>query len=762
MKLQPGDRLGPYQVRSLLGTGAMGEVYRASDLRLKRDVAIKVISSAEIDREALDRFSAETHAVAALSHPNIITIHDVGELDGLPYAVMELLEGETLRDRLVTGPLPVATALAIARQTASALAAAHAAHIVHRDLKPANVFVLRGGPIKILDFGLAKVLPESDLSTTLATTPGLVIGTFGYMAPQQARGQDLDARADVFACGALLYEMVTGRRAFPGRTLLEVLAATIDARRPGFETAPHVPEPVRRVISRCIDSDPARRFASGAELLAALEWLAEPSQADDRSRSRALSSIAVLPFTDMSKDRDQEYLCDGMAEEIITGLSGIRGLKVASRTAAFQFRDRHADLQEVAQVLKVGGVLEGSVRTAPNRLRVTARLTTLPDSYLRWSKTFDRELADIFEVEDEIARAVVAELRLTLAGPAGAPLIPAATGVTEAYTAYLKGRYYWNRRTEESLQSAIDCFTQAIAADPRYAKAHAGLADAYATLAVYGLRPPKDVMPTAKAMALKALEIEPDLAEAYVSLALVDSVYDWSWSEAEGHFGRALDLAPDYATAFQWYALNCLVPCGRFEEAQGAIDRAAATDPVSLPITISAGLVSYYSGEYQDAAAVFRRGLALDATFAPAHFFLGQALTEAGAFADGLAHAERAFVLSGRSAETLAGLGYAAAVSGDGARAQTILDELLALSRTRYVSPGVIAQVQAGIGHATEAFESLRAAHDVRASDLAWLAVRPTFRNLRADPRFVELVGQLGLRAEPLANGAAAGPPTLC
>jgi len=311
MKFNSGDKLGPYHVRSLLGKGAMGEVYRASDPRLKRDVAIKVMSSPEIDRQALDRFSAETHAVAALSHPNIITIHDVGEVNGLPYAVMELLEGETLRDRLATGALPIAETITIAKQAASALAAAHAAHIVHRDLKPANVFVLRSGSIKILDFGIAKIMSQSDLATTMVTTPGLVIGTFGYMAPEQARGEDLDARADVFACGALMYEMVTGRRAFPGRTMVEVLAATIDNRRPGFDGAPHVPEQIRRVIGRCVEIDPASRFASGAELLASLERLAEPGHEDrQRDSGAALSSIAVLPFTDMSKERDQEYLCE--------------------------------------------------------------------------------------------------------------------------------------------------------------------------------------------------------------------------------------------------------------------------------------------------------------------------------------------------------------------------------------------------------------------------------------------------------------------
>jgi serine/threonine-protein kinase len=747
-------------VRALLGTGGMGEVYRASDPRLKRDVAIKVMSTTQIDREALNRFAAETHAVAALSHPNIITIHDVGEVNGLPYAVMELLDGETLGDRLACGPLPVAQALTIAAQIASALAAAHAVHIVHRDLKPANVFVLRSGSIKILDFGVAKVLSQSDLATTTGTLAGQMIGTPGYMAPEQARGEAPDARADVFACGVLLYEMVTGRRAFPGRTFIDVLAATIDGRRPGFEGAPDVAEPVRRVISRCLEADPALRFASGAELLASLDRLMDPSRGADEQpgSSDALTSIAVMPFTDMSKERDQEYLCEGMAEEIITGLAGMRGLKVASRTAAFQFRGPTVDLQRVAKGLNVGCVLEGSVRTAPNRLRVTARLTTVPDGYLIWSKTFDRELADIFAVEDEIARAVVHELRITLTSPADARLIPTATGVTEAYTAYLKGRYHWNRRTGESLQLAIECFTQAIAADPRYAKAHAGLADAYATLAVYGLRPPQEVMPNAKARALQALEIEPDLAEAYVSLALVESVYDWAWSDAEAHFRRALDLAPAYATAFHWYALNCLVPRGRFAEARGAMERAVAIDPVSLPIATSAGAVSYFSGQFEEAAAAFRTGLALESAFGLGHFFLGQALVESGAFAEALHHAERAVGLSGRSAETLAGLGYAAAVAGDAARARMILDELHALSRTQYVSPGVIAQVHAGLGHVTSALESLRAAYDVRASDLAWLAVRPTFRNLRSDARFAELIRRLGLPAAPLADAAAVRP----
>ena len=756
MRFQSGDQLGPYRVRSLLGAGGMGEVYRASDPRLRRDVAIKVLSAAEIDREALDRFTAETHAVAALSHPNIITIHDVGEVNGLPYAVMELLEGETLGGRLARGPLPLAEALPIATQIASALAAAHAAHIVHRDLKPANVFIVRQGLVKILDFGIARILTPSDSEVTMLSLADEISGTPGYMAPEQARGLAPDARADVFACGAILYEMIAGKRAFGGRTILDVLAATIDSRRPGFDSATDVPEPVRVVIGRCLEVDPESRFASGAELLASLKRLSDTGRSADRHRaaSDGRRSIAVMPFTDMSRERDQQYLCEGMAEEIISGLSAIRGLKVASRTAAFQFAGRSVDLHQVGASLNVDCVLEGSVRTASSRLRVTARLTSVADGYLMWSKAFDRELADIFIVEDEIARAVVDELRVALGGPPDAPLIPAATGVTEAYTAYLKGRFQWNRRSGESLQLAIDSFTEAIGADPRYARAYAGLADVYATLAVYGLRPPQDVMPMAKARALQALEIQPDLAEAHVSLALVESVYDWAWSDAERHFLRALELAPGYATAFQWYALNCLVPRGRFDDARTAVERAVAIDPVSLPITTSAALVSYYSGRFAEAAAELTRALSLDSTFAPGHFFLGQALSESGDFAAALHHAHRAIELSARSPESLAGLGYAAGVAGDVGKARIVLDELRTLASTRFVSPGLIAQVQAGLGDAAGALDSLWAAYDVRASDLSWLAVRPTFRTIRADDQFAALVRRLGLPAAAKAEAA--------
>jgi len=541
MTYSEGTTVGPYEIRQHLGSGGMGEVYRASDRRLSRDVAIKIVS--RLDPSHAARFDAEVRAVAALTHPHIVSIFDVGEIDGRPYAVMEMLDGETLRARINrVGALAESEVVAFGLQIASALDAAHARQIVHRDVKPENIFVLRTGTVKLVDFGLAAAMRPEDITVTRLTAQGLVVGTVGYMAPEQARGAAIDARADVFSCGAVLFEMATSRPAFPGSSAVEILTAIISGVRPSFSGAPVSPW-LQSVIVRCLDSDPSARFRSAAELHSALQHgLTAAPRLQSEERPAPLTSIAVLPFADMSRSQDQDYLCQGIAEELITALSHISGLKVASRTAAFRFRGS-VDVSEAGLALGVACVLEGSVRTAGDRLRVTTRLTQAPDGYLLWSHQFDRGLDDIFAVQDEIARTVVQTLRP--AQPPASTMIETATETTEAYTEYLKGRFHWNRRTEKDIDAAVGHFSRSIAIEPSFARGHAGLGDALATQGLYGLRRPADVMPQAKASALRAVELNSELADGYVPLALVEAVYEWAWGDSERHFLKASALARD-------------------------------------------------------------------------------------------------------------------------------------------------------------------------------------------------------------------------
>lgn len=738
-----GTTVGPYEIRRRLGSGGMGEVYLASDNRLSRDVAIKIVS--RLDPFHAARFDAEVRAVAGLTHPHIVSIFDVGEIDGRPYAVMEMLDGETLRARINrVGALSESEVVAFGVQIASALDAAHARQIVHRDVKPENIFVLRTGTVKLVDFGLAAAMQPGDIAVTRLTAQGLVVGTVGYMAPEQARGATIDARADVFSCGAVLFEMATGRPAFPGSSAVEILTAIISGVRPSFSAVP-VSQWLQSIIVRCLHRDPSARFQSAAELHSALErGLAAAPGRQSVERPAQPTSIAVLPFADMSRGRDQEYLCEGIAEELITALSHISGLKVASRTAAFRFRGSAVDVSQAGLALGVECVLEGSVRTAGNQLRVATRLTQARDSYLLWSHQFDRSLDDIFAVQDEIARTVIQTLRPSQ--PPASTMIETATEATEAYTEYLKGRFHWNRRTEKDIDAAVVHFSRSIAIEPSFARGHAGLGDALATQGLYGLQRPAEVMPRAKASALRAVELDAELADGYVPLALVEAVYEWTWEDSERHFLKAAALARDSSTALHWYASNYLVPNGRFDEARAALERAAAADPVSLPIGTSRGVLAFYQRRFAEARDLLRATLALDASFAPAHFFLAQVLAELGDVDAALGHAERASALADRPPETVAALGVVAARAGHQSRAGQCLAELQATAASRFVSPGLAAQIYAALGADADACAALERAFIERAPDLVWMAVRPVFATLRSTERFQQLVSRLGLR----------------
>ena len=747
---EPGQTLGRYDIVEQIGAGATGVVYRASDARLKREVAIKVLhQSAASDSRRLALFTEEAQTIAALSHPNIVTVHDIGTERGLWYVVTELLQGQTLRQRLAGGPLPIEEAIEHGMDVAHGLAAAHAKNIVHRDLKPENLMLTGDGWLKILDFGLARVIqPDpSEAEVGTRTRRGEGGGTLPYMSPEQVCGALIDHRSDLFSFGVVLYEMLAGRHPFLHDSSVETVGAILkDDPAPMAASNPLVPAALERIVRRSLRKSPSERFQSAREIAFALEaardvaerFETSPSAAGERRRD--LASVAVLPFTDMSAAKDQESFCDGIAEELINALTQIPDLRVAARTSAFQFKKQARDVRQIGSILNVGAVLEGSVRAQNNRLRITVELVGTADGYQLWSERFDRDLQDVFAVQDEIAAAVVSALKghLRIAAPR-----VAHTRDVSAYTSYLEGRYHWNKRTEDELRKSVECFAEAIRRDPGYAEAYAATADAYVLLGTYGAMAPAVVIPGAKQAVDKALELDPALAEAYACRGCLRSVFDWSWRDAEADFLRAVELNPSYPTAHHWYGINHLVPRGRFDEAERALTRALELDPLALAIRTSLGMAAYFAGRFERAVPELLRTLQLDERFAMARIFLGATYIEQRKYGEALSEMEGALRLCGRTPDILANLGYLYGRSGDASGARGVIDELNRLSRERYVSPVRLAQVHVGLGERAEALDALEAAAAERAADLAWVAVRPVFADLRGEPRFARLLDQM-------------------
>ena len=770
MALIEGSRFASYEVGPLLGAGGMGEVYRARDVRLERPVAIKVLRpDAAATPDRLERFEQEARTASALNHPNVITIYDIGKVEALPYIAMEFVEGQTLRAILESGPIPVPRLLDLAIQMATGLAKAHAGGIVHRDLKPENLMITPDGLVKILDFGLARLAPDVSCvtgdPTATQTGAGVLMGTVQYMSPEQARTPLVDHRSDQFTLGLILFEMATGQRAFRRDSVGGTLGAIMfEEPEPIAQLNPEVPVSLQSVIATCLAKAPEARFANTAELARALQsarGIRTPDEVGPEigiavaTRPAKRPSIAVLPFLDMSPQKDQEYFCDGMAEELINALTQVSELRVVSRTSSFQFKGKVEDVRSIGQRLGVGTLVEGSVRKAGDRMRIGARLTNVSDGYQLWSSQYEREMKDIFAVQDEITASVLAALRITLVQRSRAPLVQPATAAPEAYRLYLKGRHEWNKRTEDGLIKSLDFFRQAIDHDPSYSRAHAGLADSYLLLGIYGIRPPSEVMPKAKAEATEALEQAVDLslpgqsdatlAAVHTTLACVKAVHDWSWTESERHFELALEHDPKYPTAHHWYAINWLVPMRRFEDAEREIRLAQESDPLSPAIQASLGLVHSFSGNLVEAVAELKRTLDADSSFAMAHYFLGQTYLQMSRAEDALVALGNASRLSPESAEFRAGLGHAYAKAGGTDRARQILDELKERRREKYVSAALIAEVSAGLGETAEALSWLEEARRERSPELSWIGMRSAFRRLHSDPAFVELVAAIGL-----------------
>jgi len=741
-----GQTVSHYRVLDRLGSGGMGVVYRAEDLRLRRTVALKFLHpAANADATARERFLREAHCVARLDHPNVCTVFEIDTTgDDQMFIAMAYYEGETLAQRLKKGPLDVHEAIGITLQVLAGLGYAHEERLYHRDIKPSNLMITRRGEVKILDFGIAR--PAGD---TAITQVGSVVGTTPYMSPEQLMGYEVDQRSDLWAVGVLLTEMVTGERPFRGDDSL-VRRSILSSDPEPITNIPtgevHLLHPV---ISRALAKEPEERYQTAREMHDHLrriqDGLAATIAGPATARSEPPPSIAVLPLSDLSSGHDQEYFCAGLSEELISSLTRLQGLRVASRTSSFQFKDRAVDVRRIGAELNVRTVLEGSVRKSGNRLRITVQLTDVSAGYSLWAARYDREMEDIFAIQEEIAESIADTLRKTFDIPLEGTAVRRQTGDLEAYHAYLKGRYFWNKRTEEDLRKGIDFFQEAVGKDPRFALAHAGLADSHLLLGIYGAASPREVMPEARDAAARALELDKTLAEAHTSRACVAAVYDWDWPAAEESFQRAIRLAPGYATARQWYAINTLTPLMRFEEAAAELETALQLDPLSLPVSSSLAIQRFYARQYPAAIEQCRRVLEIDPDFALARFFLGLSYAEEGRPQEAV-HELRAAAHEG-SAEMMAGLAYTYGRYGAKQEARSILEELLERSRQRYVSPALIAQVQVGLGDMSAAMEWLDWAVEAHATELVWLRVRPFFDRLYDEPGFNELLDRLGLPA---------------
>ncbi len=608
-----GRTLAHYEIESKLGEGGMGVVYKARDTRLERFVALKVLPPDKLaDAERKRRFVQEARAASALNHPNIITIHEIADEGGVDYMVMELVHGTTLRERIDRGPIEASEAVRYAVQLADALAAAHGAGITHRDLKPANVMVSNSGLIKVLDFGLAKLAPapHADKGETLTahTQLGMVLGTLAYMSPEQAEGRAVDARSDLFSFGAMFYEMLSGKRPFRGDTNIAVMTAILRDEPKPLGTS------LDDIVIRCLRKDPKDRFQRASELKSALEQIGR--------KPSAVPSLAVLPFINLNRDDESEFFADGITEDLISALTKLKGLRVVARSMVFQFKGQNLSARAAGEQLKVGTVLEGTVRRAGKRLRVTVQLVDVSDGFPIWSERYDRILEDVFEIQDEISRAIVERLEVQLTGAQAGPIVKRATGNMEAYQLYQQGRFHWAKRTPDSIARAIVCFERALSLDPDYALAYAGLADCYTSTGIYGARPSHEVMPKAKEAARKALEFDENLAEAHNSLAFATCCYNWDWPAAERGFQHARELNPNVATIHLWYAF-LLANQGRFEEALTAMRRARELDPVTAVVNVGLGYCLLLSRRYAEALDDLKPALELDPFHPLTNFALG-------------------------------------------------------------------------------------------------------------------------------------------
>ena len=787
-RLSPGESIGPYKILSLLGAGGMGEVYRAEDTRLDRQVALKILADAlSEDARSMARFEREAKALAALSHPNILAIHDFGTHQNLMYFVMELLRGETLRARLKSSPIPWRNSIEISALVADGLWAAHSRGIIHRDLKPENIFLTSENGVKILDFGLARIektISTEDLTsapTEEGTQPHTILGTLSYMSPEQVRAETLDSRTDIFSLGIVLYEMLTGNRPFARKTGPEIMAAVLKDEPPDLsKSVEGLPLGVEQALRHCLEKDPNQRFQTARDMAYALRSSSTGAVATVhetakhalnrrlpsawiipliallivggsfylwRTREKPMHSIAILPFTNHSLETNSEYLSDGITESVIGTLSQFSQLHVMAHSTVFTYKGKEIDARKVGRELNVEAVVTGRVTRQGDQLTIRADLVNAADGVEIWGQQYTRQITDILDVQEEISREIATKLRLKMTGEEQKLLSKQYTKNTEAYQLYLKGRYYYYKPTDEDLPKSLDFFEKAIVADSKYALAYAGLADTYHKMTTEGMLPPKEGFPKVATAAQKALELDDTLAQVHAALAAVRFAYDWNWNAAEREVKRGIELDPNCLECRHFYG-RYLRAMGRFDDAIAQVKHAQQLDPLSLEINNTLGSIYYWARQFDNAIEQYKKTLEIDPNFPDAHDYLADAYSGKKMYKEAIEEEQKYLELVGES-ESAEALSRNYKTYGYRKSKQMQFEEQLDLymdaAKEQYVSPMAFAVIYAHLDKKDQAFHWLEEAYKERSIFLIFLKTDPQFDNLRSDQRFMELLKRIGL-----------------